>query len=44
MPARTGNEFLRQLHENQGEVWIDGERVRDVTTHPALSPGLGCYQ
>lgn len=35
MPARTGNEFLRQLRENQGEVWIDGERIKDVTTHPA---------
>jgi 4-hydroxyphenylacetate 3-monooxygenase len=35
MSARTGNEFLSQLRENQGEVWIDGERVKDVTTHPA---------
>jgi 4-hydroxyphenylacetate 3-monooxygenase len=35
MPARTGKEFLYQLRENQGEIWIDGERVKDVTTHPA---------
>lgn len=35
MPARTGSEFLYQLRQNQGEVWIDGERVTDVTTHPA---------
>src|SRR6266581_6275479 len=35
MPARTGKEFLTQLRENQGEVWIDGARVKDVTTHPA---------
>src|ERR1700720_1132266 len=35
MPARTGNEYLSQLRENQGEIWIDGERVKDVTTHPA---------
>jgi 4-hydroxyphenylacetate 3-monooxygenase len=34
MPARTGNEFLYQLRQNQGEIWIDGERVKDVTTHP----------
>ena len=35
MPAITGDEFLRRLHETQGEIWIDGERVKDVTTHPA---------
>jgi 4-hydroxyphenylacetate 3-monooxygenase len=35
MPARTGNEYLSQLRDNQGEIWIDGERVKDVTTHPA---------
>jgi 4-hydroxyphenylacetate 3-monooxygenase len=35
MPARTGDEFLHQLRENQGEIWLDGERIKDVTTHPA---------
>jgi 4-hydroxyphenylacetate 3-monooxygenase len=35
MPARTGDEFLYHLRTNQGEVWIDGERIKDVTTHPA---------
>ncbi len=35
MPAITGSEFLKRLRDTQGEVWIDGERVKDVTTHPA---------
>ncbi len=35
MPARTGNEFLYQLRHNQGETWMNGERIKDVTTHPA---------
>ena len=35
MPAITGNDFLKRLRATQGEIWIDGERVKDVTTHPA---------
>ncbi|QBD77760.1 4-hydroxyphenylacetate 3-monooxygenase, oxygenase component [Ktedonosporobacter rubrisoli] len=35
MPARTGAEYIRDLRERQGEVWISGERIEDVTTHPA---------
>ncbi len=35
MPAITGEEYLRRLHETQGECWIDGARIEDVTTHPA---------
>lgn len=35
MPAITGNEYIHRLRETQGEVWINGERVKDVTTHPA---------
>src|SRR5579859_1805325 len=34
MAAITGNEYLHRLRETQGEIWIEGERVRDVTTHP----------
>ncbi len=30
MPIRTGRAFLESLHDDR-EVWIDGERVRDVT-------------
>src|SRR5260370_20809976 len=31
----TGAEFLESLHDSR-EVWIYGERVKDVTTHPAF--------
>ena len=33
MPARTGQEYITGLQEHPREVWIDGERVQDVTTH-----------
>ncbi|MDT3441056.1 MULTISPECIES: 4-hydroxyphenylacetate 3-hydroxylase family protein [unclassified Pseudofrankia] len=33
MGARTGKEFLEGLLDDR-EVWLDGERVADVTTHP----------
>jgi len=39
MPARTGRQYLQGLREQQREVWIGGERVRDVTTHPGLAGG-----
>ncbi|MCH7653929.1 MAG: 4-hydroxyphenylacetate 3-monooxygenase, oxygenase component, partial [Chloroflexi bacterium] len=39
MPARTGEEYLAKLKENPPEVWIDGQRVRDPTTHPAFRRG-----
>jgi 4-hydroxyphenylacetate 3-monooxygenase len=35
MPAINGDDFLLRLRETQGEIWIDGERVKDVTMHPA---------
>jgi len=31
----TGNEFLHSLRDSR-EVWIYGERVKDVTAHPAF--------
>ena len=40
MPARTGQEYINGLKEHPREVWIDGERVEDVTTHPALCNGV----
>jgi len=40
MPARTGQEYITGLKERPREVWIDGERVQDVTTHPALRNGV----
>ena len=40
MPARTGQEYITGLKEHPREVWIRGERVKDVTTHPALRNGV----
>ena len=40
MPARTGQEYINGLKEHPREVWIDGERVEGVTTHPALRNGV----
>ena len=40
MPARTGQDYIRGLQEHPPEVWIGGERVADVTTHPALRNGV----
>ena len=34
---RTGDEYRESLRDGR-EVWIDGERVDDVTTHPAFRP------
>ncbi len=39
MPARTGRQYLTGLREQEREVWIGGERVKDVTTHPGLAGG-----
>ena len=39
MSARTGEEYITGLKEHPREVWIDGEQVQDVTTHPALRNG-----
>ena len=40
MPARTGQDYIRGLQERPAEVWIGGERIADVTTHPALHRGV----
>ena len=37
MGARTGEEFLAGLRSRGREVWLGGERVGDVTAHPALA-------
>ena len=39
MPARSGQEYLKGLQEQPREIWLQGERVTDVTTHPALRHG-----
>ena len=38
MPIRRGEEYLESLRDGRC-VWLMGQRVEDVTTHPALS---GC--
>src|SRR5262245_33649876 len=38
MPIRRGQEYLESLRDGR-RVWLMGERVEDVTTHPALA---GC--
>ncbi len=40
MPARTGQQYIQGLKDHPREVWIDGELVNDVTTHPALCNGV----
>src|SRR3989440_5646535 len=39
MPARTGQDYLKGLQEQEREIWLGGERVKDVTTHPGLRNG-----
>jgi 4-hydroxyphenylacetate 3-monooxygenase oxygenase component len=34
MGARTGDQFLDGLRSRTRDVWIDGERIDDVTSHP----------
>ena len=40
MAARTGDEFLQGLRENPPELYLQGERVKDPTTHGGLSNGV----
>src|SRR5438309_4812314 len=39
MPARTGKQYLAGLREQEREVWLGGERVKDPTTHRGLRGG-----
>jgi 4-hydroxyphenylacetate 3-monooxygenase len=36
---RNGSRFKQSLRDGRA-VWANGERVEDVTTHPALGPGI----
>ena len=36
MVIRTGEQFLEGLRDGR-EIWLEGERVEDVTTHPKLA-------
>ena len=36
MAVRTGEQFLQGLRDNR-EIWLEGQQVQDVTTHPKLA-------
>ncbi|WP_430790766.1 4-hydroxyphenylacetate 3-monooxygenase, oxygenase component [Virgibacillus flavescens] len=36
MPAKTGKEYVERLKKANNNVYIHGERVDDVTTHPSF--------
>ncbi|MCH8989447.1 MAG: hypothetical protein IIA92_11660 [Chloroflexi bacterium] len=36
MAVRTGEQFLEGLRDGR-EIWLEGERVGDVTTHPKMA-------
>src|SRR5262249_14883582 len=40
MAARTGAEYIKGLQAKEREVWLRGERVKDVTRHPGLANGV----
>jgi 4-hydroxyphenylacetate 3-monooxygenase len=40
MGARTGRQYIKGLQDQQREVWLGGERIKDVTTHPGLANGV----
>jgi 4-hydroxyphenylacetate 3-monooxygenase len=40
MPARTGQQYIDGLRAQEREIWLGGERVKDVTTHPGLAGGV----
>jgi 4-hydroxyphenylacetate 3-monooxygenase len=39
MTARTGAQYLAGLRQRRVEVWMNGQRVDDVTSHPGLANG-----
>ena len=41
MPAKSGQQYVDGLRKSPAEVWMRGERIKDVTTHPALKGGVG---
>ena len=40
MPARTGQQYIEGVRAQEREVWLGGERVKDVTKHPGLAGGV----
>jgi anthranilate 3-monooxygenase (FAD)/4-hydroxyphenylacetate 3-monooxygenase len=40
MPIRTGRQFIEGLRAHPRDVWVEGVRVDDVTTHPAFAANV----
>ena len=40
MPTRTGAQYVQGLRDQPPEVWLGGQRVKDVTNHPGLRNGV----
>ncbi|MCH9018559.1 MAG: 4-hydroxyphenylacetate 3-monooxygenase, oxygenase component, partial [Chloroflexi bacterium] len=40
MPARTGAEYIKALRDRPPEVYLNGKKVKDITTHPGLRNGV----
>ena len=40
MPARTGAEYIKGLKEHPPEVYLNGKKVKDITSHPGLRNGV----
>ncbi len=40
MSARSGEQVLKKLRGDSPEIWHGGERVTDLTSHPAFKNGL----
>jgi len=37
MSARRGQDYLQGLRQRRRDIWLNGEQVEDVTSHPALA-------
>jgi 4-hydroxyphenylacetate 3-monooxygenase len=40
MPARTGAEYIARLRACPPDIYMQGEQIKDVTTHPGLRNGV----
>jgi len=40
MGIRTGAQFIEGLRHRPRNVWLDGERIGDVSAHPAFAPAV----
>ena len=40
MPARTGDQYIKGLQDQEREIWLRGERVKNVTSLPGLAGGV----